>query len=567
MIRDDDDSNPDPRSGVADPHRKPLHFGIRTSHPPESMSQVLQGLPTAAVACASLILAACGGGGGGDRPPDTARLNEANCTQAYFASEAPAPRSGADPLLPSQWHLANNGQSGGTPGEDLHVAGAWQVATGAGVRVAIIDSGIEVVHEDLLPNVVPGGSFNYRPGAHAGSEYPLPCAAGNVHGTAVAGIVAARGGNGIGVSGVAPAASMVGLNPLATNMDADIAHALGYQREANAIYANSWGSPDGGALFPSDASFDAAIDQGLAQGRGGLGSIFVFPAGNGGFVGDNANFDGYVNKRGQITVCAVDDNGERPWYGETGANVLLCAPSSNTRSAITTTGLGSRYISDFTGTSASSPMVSGTVALMLQANPALSWRDVPLILASTARRNSPGSPGWTRNFGLWHHPDFGFGTVDAAAAVAAAPGWQSVGGSAQQKSCVSGVRNPNLAIVDRDAAQAVADTLTISGCDIQAIEFIEVRFTSDHTYTGDLQIDLISPNGLQSRLATARVCIDNPSSSNPTAIFCGDYNDWRFGSVRHLNEPAAGNWILRVADLQAGDSGVFQSWQMRIWGR
>ena len=44
-------------------------------------------------------------------------------------------------------------------------------------------------------------------------------------------------------------------------------------------------------------------------------------SGNGGFVGDNSNFDGYVNKRGQITVCAVDDNGVRPWYGETGANV------------------------------------------------------------------------------------------------------------------------------------------------------------------------------------------------------------------------------------------------------
>src|SRR5690606_3182348 len=142
-------------------------------------------------------------------------------------------------------------------------------------RVAIVDSGIEVVHEDLLPNIVPGGSFNYRQGKHLGSDYPLPCAAGNVHGTAVAGIVAARGDNGIGVTGVAPAASMVGLNPLATNLDADIAHALAYQRDRNEIYANSWGSPDGGTLFPSDSSFDATIEQGLAQGRNGLGSIFV----------------------------------------------------------------------------------------------------------------------------------------------------------------------------------------------------------------------------------------------------------------------------------------------------
>src|SRR5690606_20390406 len=459
-------------------------------------------------------LAACGGGGS-DGPPAAARLNEPSCAQAYFLTDPRPPASGADPLLPAQWHLANTGQSGGTPGEDLHVGNAWQSVDGAGVRVAVIDSGIEVTHEDLQPNIVPVASSNYRAGTHAGSAYPLPCAAGNVHGTAVAGIVAARGGNAIGGSGVAPAASLVGLNPLSTNMDADIAHALGYQRDLNAIYANSWGSPDGGALFPSDSSFDAAIDQGLAQGRGGLGSIFVFPAGNGGFVGDNSNFDGYVNKRGQITVCAVDDNGVRPWYGETGANVLVCAPSSNTRSAITTTGLGNRYISDFTGTSASSPMVSGTVALMLQANPALSWRDVPLILASTARRNSSADAGWTEAFGLRHHPDFGFGTVDVQAAVTAASTWASIGGSTEQKSCQSEVRNPNLPIADNSAPQAVADTLTISNCDIQAIEFIEVRFTANHSYSGDLQVELISPNGLQSLLATARVCVDNPASDNP----------------------------------------------------
>jgi len=542
------------------------------------MFQNTQGSTSAVLACACLFLAACGGGGGGDGDGDSTRLNEASCPQAYFATTPPELVTGPDPLAADQWHLVNTGQSGGTPGEDLNITGAWQVADGTGVRVAVIDSGIEVVHEDLLPNIVPNASFNYRPGKHFGSAYPLPCFNGN-HGTAVAGIVAARGNNGIGVSGVAPAASMVALNPLATNMDADIAHALGFQRDVNAIYANSWGSPDGGVLFASDASFDNALAQGLAQGRGGLGSIFVFPAGNGGIIAqdesgeifrDNSNFDGYVNKRGQITVCAVDDNGTRPWYGETGANVLVCAPSSKlgTNGAITTTALNNRYVSDFTGTSASSPMVSGTVALMLQANPSLTWRDVQLILASTARRNSPTSAGWSENFGLWHHPDFGFGTVDAAAAVAAAPGWTSVGGSAQQKSCVSAARNPNLAIPDNSDAAAVSDTITISGCDIQAIEFIEVSFTADHSYSGDLQVDLISPNGLQSRLANARLCVEDPFAQQPTLVDCGRYDAWRFGSVRHLNEPASGTWTLRVADLQIGDDdGVFRSWQMRIWGR
>lgn len=537
------------------------------------MRQITQGLPAVAIACVSLLLAACGGSGGDRDDGDSSRLNEASCSKAYFATTPADPVTGPDPLAPAQWHLKNTGQSNGTPGEDLNVEGAWQVADGAGVRIAVVDSGIEVVHEDLLPNIVPGASFNYRPGKHFGSAYPLPCSAGNVHGTAVAGIVAARGGNGIGITGVAPAASMVALNPLATNMNADIAHALGYQRNLNAIYSNSWGSPDGGVLIPSDSSFDAAIEQGLIHGRGGLGSIFVFPAGNGGLLSDNANFDGYVNKRGQITVCAVDENGERPWYGEIGANVLVCAPSSNLpeNSSITTTGLGNRYISDFTGTSASAPMVAGTVALMLQVNPSLTWRDVQLILASTARRNSPDSADWSNNFGLWHHPDFGFGTVDAAAAVAAASSWQTIGGSAEQISCTLTPRHPRVAIADNNLQLPATDDISISSndCPIQAIEFIEVRFTADHGDSSDLQIELVSPNGLVSQLANGRFCWEWNSQSRDwdRVATCGDYNDWRFGTVRHMNEPANGTWTLRVADVWPGNVGTFRTWQMRIWGR
>lgn len=522
----------------------------------------------AALVGAMCVVASCGGGGSGSVPTNPNQLSESTCPLVYTAKPMAAQGTGTDPLLAGQWHLDNTGQSGGTPGEDIRAFSAWQTARGQGVRVAVVDSAVEVVHEDLEPNVVPGGSYSYRPGTQFGSAYPLPCESSDIHGTAVAGIVAAKGNNAIGVSGVAPDASLVGLNPLATNLDADIAHALTYQNDLNAIYHNSWGSPDGGALYPSDSSFTNAIEQGLTQGRGGLGSIFVFPAGNGGFVNDNSNFDGYVNKRGLITVCAVDDTGVRPWYGEYGANVLLCGPSSNTRSAIHTTTIKDGYTTGFTGTSAAAPMVSGTVALMLQANPSLTWRDVPLILASTARQNAPLDAGWTQNFGLHHHPMYGFGTVDAQAAVAAAATWHSVGGSAEQKFCDAGLRTPNLPVPDNDPNNPAVDTVTVSGCPIQAIEFIEVRFTAQHSYSGDLHIELSSPNGLVSTLANERVCVDNPASATPQAIACGNYNDWPFGSVRHMNEPADGAWTLRVSDRQPQDSnGVFQSWHLRIWGR
>lgn len=564
-----------PRRTCSSKPQKPVNSDFRIGDAAPAMIPVPRLLLAAVLACASLVLAACGGGGDGDdspsngTPPVGKRLNETYCPLAYYQTEPADPLSGPDPLFGSQWFLRNTGQAGGLPGEDLRIEDAWATVDGRGIRVAVLDSGIEVIHEDLLPNIVPGGSFNYRAGVHHGSAYPLPCANGNVHGTAVAGIVAARGNNALGGSGVAPAASLVGLNPLATNSDADIAHALGYERESNAIYSNSWGSPDTGVLYASDSSFDAAIERGVSEGRDGLGSIFVFPAGNGAYFGDSSNFDGYVNKRGQVTVCAVDDRGEKSWYSESGANVLLCAPSSGLRTAVTTTGLRNRYIDDFTGTSASTPMVSGVVALMLEANPALTWRDVQLVLATSARRNSPDSAGWIDAYGLHYHPDFGFGTVDAAAAVALARDWSSVGGSAQQKSCVSEVHHPNLPVPDDAPADAVSDTITISACDIEAIEFIEVRFTASHTHSGDLAISLTSPNGLVSRLANARTCsMPASSGSQRTTLDCGRYDDWRFGSVRHMNEPATGDWTLRVGDLQRpGDSGTFESWQMRIWGR
>src|SRR5690606_1196207 len=117
-------------------------------------------------------------------------------------------------------------------------------------------------------------------------------------------------------------------------LDTDVAEALNRDQSANAIYNNSWGSPDDGFLHPAEPSFIEAIERGIRNGRNGKGSVFVFPSGNGGCynpdlkatpeieecVRENSNYDGYVNKLGVITVCAVDSNGKQPFYGERGAN-------------------------------------------------------------------------------------------------------------------------------------------------------------------------------------------------------------------------------------------------------
>ena len=525
--------------------------------------------------CASL-LAGCGGGGGAPAtpaPPDAAAAGTLSagpgCALRYALTDSPL-LAGADPLLARQWHLQNTGQSGGTPGEDARAVAAWAVTRGEGARVAVIDDSIEVLHPALRPNVVEGASYSYREG-NRGTPWPLPCVEDEGHGTAVAGIVAARDGDAEGGAGVAPRASLVAFDALASGTDADIADALTRGFDATQVFHNSWGSPDDGALHPTGAAFAAAIESGIATGRGGRGAVYVFSAGNGGCYGrrptpgnpcltDDSNYDGYVNRRGIVAVCAVDDTGRQPGYGETGANLTVCAPSSNTSAArpvgVTSPALRAAWRDDFTGTSASAPMVSGVVALMLSVRPELTWRDVRLLLAQTARRNDPTDPGWEPAAdGLAFNHKYGFGVVDAQAAVAAARAWTPVGGTAALRTCRFD-RSPNRAIPDAPGA-AVTDAIDAGGCPITKIEWVEVRVTAPHQYSGDLRIRLTSPASRVSRLAEGRIC----------ASGCGDYADWPFGSMRHLGESAAGTWTLSVADTDATATGTLQTWSLVIHGR
>ncbi len=519
-----------------------------------------------------VALVACGGGGagggGGDGFP-----NQSGCTYQYTLTGSTL-LTGADPQLGLQWHLNNTGQTGGTAGEDVRAFAAWSITRGEGARVAIVDDAVELLHDELAPNAVAGASYSYRPGV-VGNVWPLPCATGDEHGTSVAGVVLARDANARGGAGVAPRASLVAYNALVTSYDSDIADALTRALADNGVYHNSWGSPDDGRPSPSGSAFDDAIEEGITSGRGGRGAVYVFPGGNGrcyatdqagGCYAETTGLDGYLNQRGVIAVCAVDHRGRAPPYGERGANLLVCAPSGGHAGtpAITTTAVRNGSTSDFSGTSASAPMVSGVAALVLARNPTLSWRDVRLILAHSARRNDPGHPGWVSSpFAPAYNHDYGFGVVDAAAAVNLAGSWLSVGGAAQMRSCGPYTRNPGIQIADATASGTTtqSDAVTVGAeCAITRIEYVEVSFSAAHAYSGDLRLRLVSPNALTSELVDARVCSGSGDA-------CGAYAGWKFGSVRHLDEPPAGAWRLDVTDAQPGDSGVWQSWSLRLWGR
>ncbi len=533
----------------------------------------------AAAALFAAVLAGCGGSGGGNGAgtPSGGGTTGGLPTQTgcafHYTLTTSTVLTGTDPQLATQWYLSNTGVSGGIAGEDLRAFDAWATTRGGGVRIAVVDDAIETLHPDLAPNVVTGASYNYRSGA-LGSAYPLPCASDETHGTSVAGVAAARDGNAIGGAGVAPRASLVGYNALSTGFDADLADALNRASADNGVYNSSWGSPDDGRVNAVSASVLAAIDNGISTGRGGKGSVFVFPGGNGGCYtldergqcrSESAGLDGYLNHRGVIPVCAVDAAGRSAPYAEPGANVLVCAPSSSDSGpSIFTTAVQAAYRDDFGGTSATVPMVSGVVALMLSANAELTWRDVRRILAKTARRNDPTNAGWTNAYGLWFNHKYGFGVVDAAAAVAAAKTWSSVGGSATLKSCGPYTGTPRVALPDANGALVTpredALAVTRTDCAITEIEYVEVAFTATHAYSGDLRVRLTSPAGLVSELVGEHVCEGSGDA-------CGAYDDWRFGSARHLGEPPAGTWRLQVTDAVTGDTGTWQSWSLRLWGR
>lgn len=192
-----------------------------------------------------------------------------------------------------------------------------------------------------------------------------------------------------------------------------------------------------------------------------------------------------------------------------------------------------------------------------------------LILAETARKNDPNDSDW-RDIGLntaggkYHHNHkYGFGVINADAAVQRATIWTNVG-TQVIKSFPPELKQVNTAIPDNNST-GVTDTISVSGSGISAIEFIEITFSADHEFDGELNVTLTHEDtGIQSQLATERRCRE--SSSGPE-VPCGGYQGWVFGSARHLGEAADGTWTLRVSDRIQNDVGTFQSWKLTFYGR
>lgn len=449
----------------------------------------------------------------------------------------------SDPRFPNQWHLRNTGQSGGTVGADANITSVWDNYTGAGVVIGVVDDGVTPGHQDLAPNYNASLSYDFN------RNDPIPD--GGDHGTSVAG-VALSPINGLGGVGAAPAATLAGLQLIdGTSTDSMEANALAYKMQDIDIYTNSWGPFDSGSVLEAPGPLTlTAMRNVIMNGRGGLGGIYTWANGNGG-DSDDSNFDGYANSRYTIGIGAITNFSTRSSYSEPGANMLVTTYSNGGSLGINTTSgaSNSSYTTSFGGTSSATPLAAGVVALMLQANPNLTWRDVQHILVETAKKVSPSHVDWKVNgagFNINHY--FGFGAIDAAAAVGMAQTWNRVG---EELVVNSGVLAVNAAIPN-NSTTGISRTFEVT--DAIKLENIEVVFTATHASRGELKVVLVSPSGTESILSRERADTGD------------NFSNWVFGTVRNWGEDARGTWTLKVIDDSGTTSGTWTNWQINLYG-
>jgi subtilisin family serine protease/subtilisin-like proprotein convertase family protein len=354
---------------------------------------------------------------------------------------APAPN---DAYWLEEWHLENLGTNAIRTGVDINAREAWAYTRGAGINIAIVDNGVESTHPDLIANSAPELDFTFQLGVTNG----LPLLDSWNHGTSVAGLAAATGNNGRGVIGVAPEARFASWVIFSTNtgtfVDSDALASM-FQSHLDTVQVqnHSWVKVGDRFTFMSGPESNA-IQRAVTEGRDGKGVIIIRAAGNDRTQGRNSNDDAYTADPRAVTVASVRFDGRAATYSNPGASILVSTPSGDTGGGFpnlfTTDRVGQKgfnqinFFNDladyvfgafgFGGTSASAPILSGISALMLSANPNLTYRDVQQILILAADQTDPADPDLQRNgAGFMVSHNTGFGMVNAGTAVDLARHW------------------------------------------------------------------------------------------------------------------------------------------------
>ena len=547
-------------------------------------------------------------------------------------SNEPVEQAGSDILAGDAWHLNNTGQrsfagANGTSGEDLNINDVINMGfRGTGIKIAVSDTGVDLSHPDLNDNGLDGYHRDYSsadPSAWQAADadpYPLEL---DGHGTAVTGLASAEGWNTIGSRGVAPGAKFGGFLFIgdwgddATSYETKVLDQLLGDFD---IFNYSYGYP-GCSFTPVEDSIVDGYKQGVTFLRGGRGAVYVKSAGND-FVGYNDKCDilddsfylgntntnedqnipyvivtAAVNALGEVSSYSTPGSGL--WISSAGGELGLTTGSNRGPAMISTDILGCAdglsnslsdtnfnkglnvlnsscdYTSQMNGTSAAAPTLSGIVALMLDANPSLTWRDVKHILATTAQKINYSTGALThpleedldnhtydflyvRNAANYDFSNtYGFGRVDAKAAVELALGYSSGLGSYVE------TLDPNtdgwyyssgavVAVPDEDATGG-SSTITVRHN--LSIESVQISFSTDHPLISDLGVELVSPSGTRSKL----LVVNSNIKENTLTGFLMLSNAF-------YGEKSRGLWRLNVIDGKATNTGNISGWSIKING-
>ena len=548
-------------------------------------------------------------------------------------ARTPAP-GGGDPLFTEQWHLQNTGQTafsdrGGSVGADLRMTSAINAGhEGAGVKLAVVDTGLEICHPDLAANASGGGSFNFgfddaRPGSLRTDPFNFSTLGD--HGTSVAGIAAAAANNGFGGRGVAPRVTLVGFNPMeATGGDemdpetaADIAMLRslgGSERDPDSASVDVFNMSFGTEVPPENTREEVArvLRMGATELRSGLGALYVKAAGNAfdacdrahpfnrelGCIGANSDPD--QNTPWLVTVGGFNADDVKASYSNAGANLWVVGPSGedgvDSPAIITTDQAGALagyneypenrltsdnplnrdgdYISAFSGTSSAAPAVAGAVAILLGVNPQLTWRDVKHILASTARRIDPdiaevraafnGTPYIAQHAWQTNAADFGFHNWY---------GFGAVDIDAAVLMAQSHAPDSLGAFVESEWFDAVAAAVPAAIPDADGAGLSDTREIAGLPEGARIEAVVLEISVAHSNALDLGVTLRSPSGTasvvNPplNAMLDGfpGFTSWHLLSNAFYGENPNGAWTLHVADIAPADTGNLSRWRLRFY--
>ncbi len=532
----------------------------------------------------------------------------------------------------NQWHVDSNSYSGALQALDVNVRTAWQDFTGKGVRIAVVDNGIQyerapgIAFEEFLGRYDANSDINLMTGSQEGS----PPTINDNHGTAVAGLIAGNA-NGIGTTGMAYGSFITSFVFLGSgdNYFSDLDRWVNSLRLLATrdidVSNNSWGFAQGFGIYNlnSHTSLRSTYLDAINNARDGLGSLIVQSAGNNRYSGDNTANDSATSNRFSIIVAATNTDGTiggfdgssaNIRFSTPGANLLISAPGGNAGAMTQTVdrpgeaGYSSGDYTSFNGTSAAAPIVSGAVALMLEANPNLGYRDVQEILAYSARHvddsnslvgkttvvyNSSGQPitvplahnasNWQINGatnwnggGMFVSHDYGMGLLDTTTAVRLAETWeqQNTGINSligDQEDIRSFTFSQRAQSFGKGKGGSIEKFITVregQGLDIDNVE-VQIHHSggSLHTHSGDLIITLTSPDGTVSRLMN-RPDVAQFSPGSTTGSSDDFVSSYVLTSKQHWGEQGEGVWKLTITDAGGTSNGVtnFTGWTLNLYG-